>query len=114
MIFVCLKCSKKIKGNKKSFSNHKRMHDGSIINFIYVNKGKKFSQSTRKKISLSKMNEKNPIWKGDKVGYIALHAWVKRKLVKIKTCENCNKNKSYDLANKSGWKTIRSIKIIII
>ena len=34
--------------------------------------------------------EKNPTWKGDKVGYRGLHIWVENKLGKPCKCENCN------------------------
>jgi len=50
----------------------------------------------------NKDNEKNPMWMGDKVGYGALHSWVKRKKKKKKFCENCKKKQAYDLANISG------------
>lgn len=43
----------------------------------------------------------NPEWKGDGVGYHALHAWVKRHLVKPERCEECRKKKKLDLANIS-------------
>ncbi len=48
-----------------------------------------------------KVNEKNPLWKGDKVGYIALHAWVKKRLIKPKECDNCDRSIPLDLANIS-------------
>lgn len=48
-------------------------------------------------------NEKNPKWKGDKVGYVALHAWIKRKLGRQNKCYICSKEtNSIDLANISG------------
>ena len=47
-------------------------------------------------------NEKNNQWKGDKVGYIALHAWIRRHKPKSELCEDCKKNKPYDLSNVSG------------
>ena len=47
-------------------------------------------------------NEKNPQWKGDDVGYTALHNWVKRNKSKPKLCECCKKKPPYDLANISG------------
>ena len=47
-----------------------------------------------------KYNCENPMWKGDNVGYHALHAWVKRHCVKSKLCECCKKVPPYDLANK--------------
>ena len=44
----------------------------------------------------------SPRWKGDDVGYKALHKWIKNHKPKPKVCENCKKNKPYDLANISG------------
>lgn len=44
----------------------------------------------------------HPGWKGDKVGYCALHDWVKRKLGKAKICNLCkatNKNRRIEWAN---------------
>ena len=38
------------------------------------------------------LNEENPLWMGDKVGYNALHAWISRKLGKPDTCELCGKS----------------------
>ena len=46
------------------------------------------------------MKEKNPNWKGNKVGYVALHEWLRKKLPKLKFCENCKEKTPYDLANK--------------
>jgi len=44
-------------------------------------------------------------WKGDNVGYDALHGWVERELGKPKKCTFCgvsDENKKYEWANKSG------------
>ena len=46
--------------------------------------------------------EKNPNWKGDKVGLIALHEWIKNHKPKPDFCEECNKVKPFDLSNISG------------
>lgn len=43
---------------------------------------------------------KNSQWKGDEVGYGALHDWVKRRLKKTKFCQRCIRKPPYDLANK--------------
>jgi hypothetical protein len=51
----------------------------------------------------------NGAWKGDKVGYKSLHQWVKNNKPKPKLCEDCNKEKPFDLANISG-KYKRDIK----
>lgn len=40
-------------------------------------------------------------WKGDEVGYAALHDWVKRRLEKPKACQDCGQEKPLDLANIS-------------
>lgn len=52
--------------------------------------------------NLLKLNKNNPMWKGNKVGYSALHAWVRRNKLKLKFCEKCNKNKKLDVSNISG------------
>jgi len=47
--------------------------------------------------------EKNGMWKGDKVKYRALHAWIKRNKPKPRFCEKCGKKtKKLELANISG------------
>ena len=45
--------------------------------------------------------EGNPMWKNVGVGMSALHEWVKKRKVKPKKCENCNKKDVVDLANIS-------------
>jgi hypothetical protein len=50
-------------------------------------------------------NEKHPGWKGDRVGYAALHIWVARHKEKPKRCEHCGKDgltgRKIQWANKS-------------
>jgi len=50
--------------------------------------------------------EKNKWWKGDNVGYHALHSWVQRWKGKPDVCEHCGKSglsrKQIHWANKSG------------
>lgn len=60
-------------------------------------------------ISQQKKGENNPQWKGDKVGYISLHEWIKTYKPKPKVCENCKDCEPHDLANISG-KYQRNIK----
>ena len=49
---------------------------------------------------------KNPNWKGNNVGYSALHAWIRRKLGKPSICEYCGtiglNGRKIHWANKSG------------
>lgn len=88
-------------------------------------RGRRHSQETRAKMSAAKKGitpinfaqflakahatpkltgEANPIWKGDSVGYSALHAWVRRKLGTPNLCGRCNTTtaKRYEWANISG------------
>lgn len=59
--------------------------------------------STRKgKIIPEMSNEKHGMWKGDNVGYVALHCWIKKGLVKSLFCFHCGQVKNLDLANISG------------
>jgi hypothetical protein len=61
-----------------------------------------YTEETRKRLSEIKMAEKNPMWRGDKVSYNALHSWIKRRKPKPKLCSLCKKRPAYDLANISG------------
>ena len=54
------------------------------------------------KRSLVKLGSKNPAWKGINVGYMALHAYVRRRKSKPKLCESCGVRPATDLANKTG------------
>ena len=50
-------------------------------------------------------NEKNPMWKGEKVSYTGLHIWVTKNLGKPRYCTNCQDatkpDRSYHWANIS-------------
>jgi hypothetical protein len=46
--------------------------------------------------------EKNGMWKGDNVGYVALHQFIKLRKPKPKVCESCSREVRLDLANISG------------
>lgn len=75
---------------------HKGRHHSPKTEFkkglIPWNKGKEFMA-----------DEKHPNWKGDKVGYSALHNWIRKKLGKPKKCEHCGTTKgTLHWANKSG------------
>lgn len=54
-----------------------------------------------KAASLSKLGDKNPMWKGNDVGYGSLHNWVARRIPKPLICPNCGINPTRDLANIS-------------
>lgn len=61
-----------------------------------------FSEEHKRKLSLTKLNDNNPSWKGDNVKYGSLHEWIRRHKIKPLLCERCNKNKKLDLSNISG------------
>jgi hypothetical protein len=82
-------------------------------------KGKKRNDETRRLLreshkgprpwrigkKIPKNSGKNHVfWKGDNVGYIALHAWVARQLGKPKHCSYCHTEtaKKFEWANISG------------
>ena len=55
--------------------------------------------------------EKHPSWKGDQIGYRAIHQWMNSKYGYPKTCEVCGgiESKSFQWANISGcYKRSRS------
>jgi hypothetical protein len=91
---VCTVCSKSIIGNKKSFSNHARWCRGLM------------SRESYKGIHLG---EKNNQWRGNSVGYGALHNWIRRHLPKPLLCEKCETAPPHDVANKSG-KYLRNLE----
>lgn len=65
-------------------------------------KGLKFTPEHRKKLSEAHIGVKAYNWKGDKVGYNALHAWVARHKPKQKFCAICGWNFKLELSNISG------------
>jgi hypothetical protein len=67
-------------------------------------KGRKHSIETLERIQATRLRgANNPGWKGDGVGYSALHGWVRRALGSPSCCERCGttKAKRYEWANKS-------------
>lgn len=76
------------------------------------NKGKTgiYSEETLKKMSTSKIGKRTgamvSTWKGDDVGYNALHAWVAKNLGKPNLCSSCNfsssNSRQFHWSNISG------------
>ena len=75
------------------------------------------SKEHRRKIALSRMGKKNPMygkrcnvgstngqWKGDEVGYRGIHDYIKYYIPKPKICStpNCGNTNYIELHNKSG------------
>lgn len=66
------------------------------------NKGKRYSKATEFTSKRTK-GDKNCNWKGDEVGYYALHTWVNRTLGKPSKCQHCKiETGKVEWANKSG------------
>jgi hypothetical protein len=61
-----------------------------------------FSEEHRRKMSLAKLGAKQPLWKGDQVGYGSLHEWVKNHKLRPELCEDCDESPVKDLANITG------------
>ena len=99
----CLQCG-------KSFYNYMNKFFCSMGCAGKFKRGKKFSSAHRESLSRARTGrfqfEKHPQWKGDDVGYGALHEWVYRVLGSPMVCEKCNSkkanNKEIHWANKSG------------
>ena len=122
----CLQCNKVFKKsshigidawNKVKFCSQ-RCHYDSMKGYTPWNKGMKYTKAMRARLDISGLkdgikyrkhwpqNEEHLAWKGEKVGYVGLHAWVQRKLGKPKQCEHCKEiiKNTYHIhwANKSG------------
>ena len=100
--FQCNICNKKFYRSKAHIKNEtpycsRNCFSKSRIGQPVWNKGKRYWQITGKV---------HHMWKGDSVGYDALHDWVRRNLGRPDTCEFCEKTglfgKKIHLANKSG------------
>lgn len=86
-------------GREGYWKNKKRPDIKGNLNIVKYGKDNIFS-----KIKFTGSNHAN--WKGDKVGYDALHNWVARELGKPDTCEHCGRSglrgRFIQWANKSG------------
>jgi len=100
------------KGKKMSEESRKKMSLAKIgkpsptkgikrPDLSIANKNRKWSKKDREKHSDVHKGERNQNWKGDKVGYDALHDWVKRKKGKAKQCVHCGTKdaKRYEWSN---------------
>ena len=74
--------------------------------------GRKRSELTKLKITLSRIGEKNPAWKGDEINYHSMHLWLNKNFPKTKICATCKRIDApmYDLALKNGYKYQRRIE----
>ncbi len=74
----------------------KKNYNIGIANPMY---GRKHTSETLQKMRQTKLGSSNPSWRGDDVGYSALHQWVVSRKPKPEFCEECGKNKPFDLAS---------------
>lgn len=92
-------------GKPKSEQHRKNISLGHMGEKHYAY-GKHQSEETieKKRLSMKGLfaNNKHPQWKGDNVGYDALHAWVNRHINRSEICQICKQNKRLDLANITG------------
>lgn len=74
-------------------------------------KGKHISPQTEFQKGLSPWNKgilgykkgsQNGMWKGDRVGYYALHSWIRRNFGKPEKCQNCKSIQNIQWCNISG------------
>jgi len=85
-----------------SYWKGKKFTDEMKENLSKAHKGKKHSKATKKKMGKAHKGDKAHNWKGDKVGYYALHSWVKRWKGIPKKCKHCgatNKERKIHWAN---------------
>ena len=59
-------------------------------------------QKGKRNPMFGKINELNPSWKGDNVGYNAIHKWVRKNKPKVTRCEKCNCVRKLEISNISG------------
>ena len=96
------------KGTLRSEKDKAKMKAGWAARFLEgkPSYGKQNAIKGREKIRQSKLGARNPMWKGDAVGYSGLHLWVQARLGKPMRCESCGKSglkgKQIDWANISG------------
>jgi hypothetical protein len=102
------KMRKKQLGKNNSFYGKK--HTNEVKHIIRIaNIGTKHNEEWNKRIGESHKEDKNPMWKGNNVGYGSLHQWIKNHLPKSEFCQICKLVPPYDLANISG-KYLRDLK----
>lgn len=73
----------------------------TIAKKVASRKGYRHSKETIEKIRRSNSGENSSHWKGDNVGYSALHKWVYKKLGKANICNYCESIENIDWANIS-------------
>lgn len=92
---------------KRSFTKERKsyLRNKAKNNEKFSFKNQKHTLQAKKKVSDAnkgkKVAEKNPMWKGDDVGYGSLHEWIRNHKPKPLFCECCKITPPFDLANIS-------------
>jgi len=92
----------------KKFNILKRTKSEANKGQIPWNTGKTRSIETKQKISEANSNEKHGGWKGNNVGYVGLHEWIRKNKPKPELCEICGKPGRLELSNITG-KLLREV-----
>ena len=62
-------------------------------------RGFKQTEETIRKMRETKLGSKNPMWRGDKVGYASLHEWMVKRKPKPPLCEECHRVPPHELSS---------------
>jgi hypothetical protein len=67
---------------------------GEHVRFVsgHNARGSTATPEKRRKTSESKRGERNPSWRGDAVGYNAIHSWLSRRHPRRGVCDHCGKS----------------------
>ena len=90
-----------MKGKHQSEKAKEKIRNFACKNKIWkrfnnLNEGqinKKYSPERNKKVSDAKKSEKNPMWKGNKAKYRAIHTWIRKNKPSQILCSDCNSGK---------------------
>ena len=99
-IKICLICKRKIKCSLSEYSRRK-VCSRKCLSEYYILNSKKFLEGKMPK------GEQSPHWKGDNIGFVALHQWLQRTYGKASECENANCPK---ISKRFNWSLLRNKK----
>lgn len=84
----------KLKNGLLSLRSKKRWQDPVYRNKMLARKQRGYTLEDREKRRQRFLGKKNPLWKGNKVGYGALHDWVRNHKGVPIVCKQCGKEKT--------------------
>lgn len=117
----CLVCNKTLsKRSAKNCKRHREISEKTRLKYSQRMKGNSFAKGknigntyNRGRVPWNKgksnfwlSGQSNHMWRGDKVGYRALHSWICRQKGSPRFCEQCEainlRKRQYHWANRSG------------